>query len=117
MSNLVERLRAEQPIVASLRPESTAEALKAALKRGLVHVKFINTRGGTELGVRIDPEASDLRNADFASARGTLTLVGDLELDFIPVRFRGALALDTLEGTGRLEPITAPAPPDPKSGS
>jgi hypothetical protein len=103
MSDLVERLEAEQPIVASLRPEPTVAALKAAIDRGLVHVKFVNTRGGTELGVRLDREASDLAGVDFAAGRGTIRLVGTLTLDFVPVRFEGVLALETLQGTGSLK--------------
>lgn len=109
MSDLVDRLQSEQPIVASLRPDATAAALKAAVDRGLVHVKFVNTRGGTELGVRLDRNASDFTNADFESGRGTIRLVGTLVLDFVPVRFEGDLALDTLQGTGSLTRVPAPA--------
>jgi hypothetical protein len=104
MSALVEFLQSEQPIEASLRPEPTAGALQAALDRGVVHVKFVNTRGGTELGVRVNAAETNLTGADFAAGRGTVRLVGTLTLDFIPVRFEGVLALDTLRGTGSLQP-------------
>jgi hypothetical protein len=109
MSDLVERLQTEQPIVASLRPEPTVEALRAAVDRGVVHVKFVNTRGGTELGVRLDRDASDLAGLDGAQGRGTIRLVGTLTLDFVPVRFEGVLALDTLQGTGSLKRASAAA--------
>ena len=108
MNDLVQRLTVEQPIVASLRPEPTVEAFKAAIDRGYVHAKFTETRGGTELGIRLEPE-SDLSGADFASGTGRVTIVGRLVLDYVPVRFHGTIDLATLAGTGRLEPLEAEA--------
>ncbi len=105
MSDLVQRLINEQPIVAGLHPQLTLDAFKAALDRGLVHVKFVNTQGGTELGVRIDRDASDLTGADFGTGQGHINLVGDLVLDYVPVRFHGVLELETLQGTGSLHPV------------
>src|SRR4051812_44211296 len=105
MSGLVERLRDEQPIEASLRPQPTPEALKEAIDRGLVYVKFVNTRGGTDLCMSIDRDACDLAGADFDGGRGRVKLVGDLVLDYVPVRFRGVLDLETLRGTGALHPV------------
>lgn len=104
MNDLVRRLTEEQPVEASLRPERTVELFQEALERGYVHVLFPNTRGGTELGVRLDREASDLSGADYAAAAGRVRLVGDLTLDDVPVRFHGTIDLDTLKGTGRLAP-------------
>ena len=105
MNDLVQQLTQEQPVEASLRPEPTLEAFKAAIDRGYVHVKFVNTRGGTELGIRLDPEASDLAGADFAAGAGSVKIVGDLTLDYTRVRFHSTLDLSTLKGTGRLEPL------------
>ena len=65
MNDLVRRLSHDQPVVASLRPEPTAAAFKAALERGYVHVLFTETRGGTELGVRVDPAHLDLASVDW----------------------------------------------------
>ena len=104
MNELVQRLTQEQSIVASLRPEPSLDALKAALDRGYIHVKFIETRGGTELGIRLDPESSDLSGANFEQGTGSVRIVGSLVLDYVPVRFRGHLDLESLKGTGRLEP-------------
>lgn len=103
MSELVERLLQEQPLVASLRPTPTPEGLKAEVERGYVHVKFTETRGGTEFGFSLDRERSDLSQANFANATGTIHLVGDLMLDYVPVRFRGNIDLASLKGTGRVE--------------
>jgi hypothetical protein len=105
MSELTERLKDEQPIEASLRPRPTPDVLKAAIDRGLVYVKFINTRGGTDLCIRIDRDASDFAGADFGVGRGRVEIVGDLVLDYVPVRFRGVLDLETFRGTGALHPL------------
>lgn len=93
----------EQPIIASLRPEPTVEVFKAAIDRGYVHLKFTQTKGGTELGVRLEPDACDLSSASFANRTGTLKLVGTLVLNYDKVRMHANVALETLAGTGHLE--------------
>jgi hypothetical protein len=115
MNDLVQRLSHDQPIVASLRPEPTAEAFKAAIDRGYVHVLFTETRGGTELGVRIDPARLDLSSADWERRTGTARLAGELVLDYVRVRCHAAIDLATLAGTGRLEPL-GEVEPGPSSG-
>jgi hypothetical protein len=110
MNDLVQRLTEEQKIEASLRPEATAEAFKEAVDRGYVHVLFPGTRGGTELGVRLDEAACDLAAADFAAAAGSAHLEGELVLDYVKVRFIGDVDLATLEGRGRLQPVEQSEP-------
>ncbi|HBL25261.1 MAG TPA: MbtH domain protein [Acidobacteria bacterium] len=105
MNDLVQRLTQEQEIVASLRPETTVAGLKAAVDRGYVHCKFTQTRGGTELGIPLDKERSDLSKADWENGTGSLLIVGELTLDYTKVRFHGTIDLATLAGTGRLEPL------------
>ena len=109
MSDLVHRLStADHPVIASLRPTSSAQAFKECLDRGYVLIKFTGTRGGTELGVKVDPAASDVSRADFARAEGTVTVVGSLTLDYVDVRCVAAIDLKTLAGTGRLQPVSQP---------
>ncbi len=103
MNELVQKLTQEQPVIASLRPEPTLQELKAAVERKYVLIKFTETRGGTELGIRLDPERSDLSGASFEAGTGKIHIVGDLVLDYVPVRFHGDIDLATLAGTGRLE--------------
>ncbi len=105
MNELVQRLTKDQPVVASLRPEPTLEAFKAAIDRGYVHVLFTETRGGTELGVRLDPAHSDLSGADFEHRTGSVKVGGELILDYTRVRCHATIDLATLRGTGRLEPL------------
>lgn len=103
MNELVQKLTKPQDVEASLRPEPTLEYFKAAVDRGYVHVKFIHTRGGTELGVRIDPERSDLSGANWEDGTGSIRVAGELVLDYVRVRCHATIDLATLKGTGYLE--------------
>jgi hypothetical protein len=106
MNELVQRLsQGNHPVEASLRPEKTVAALKESIDRGYVHIKFTQTKGGTDLGVKLDPEASNLKEADFEHEAGLLHLVGNLTLNYVKVRCIVDINLKTLEGSGRLEPI------------
>jgi hypothetical protein len=110
MSELVQKLSTgNHPVIVSLRPTRSAAAFKECLDRGYVLVKFTDTRGGTELGVKLDPDATDLSKADFVDPAGSVSLAGDLTLDYVRVRCSAEIDLATLTGTGRLQPLD-PAP-------
>ena len=65
---LVQRLaQGRHPIVVGLRPDKSVKALQESIDRGYVHIKFTATKGGTELGVRLDTAACDFSRADFES--------------------------------------------------
>jgi uncharacterized protein YbdZ (MbtH family) len=72
------------------------------IRSGYVNLRFTDTRGGTELGIKLDSQASDLTRADFTERKGTVHLAGDLTLNYRPVRLTADVALETLEGLGRL---------------
>jgi hypothetical protein len=109
MSDLVTQLaNGRHPIEVSLRPNRTVAALKECLDRGYVHVKFTGTRGGTELGVPVDRERSRLNEADLDAGSGSLTIVGRLSLDFVPVTCVATIDVATLTGAGHLE-LTEPS--------
>ena len=103
MNDLVRRLTEEQDIEVSTRPERNLHYFKAAVDRNYVHLKFIHTRGGTELGFPIDKERSDLSGADWEKGTGTLKLVGELTLDYVKVRFHSKVDIASLDGKGYLE--------------
>jgi uncharacterized protein YbdZ (MbtH family) len=106
--DLVQRLcTGEHPGEVILRPARSAQALKECIDLGHVHIKFVNTRGGTELGVRLDQSALDLGKANFAHASGTVHLVGGLTLNYVKVRCIADIDLTTLTGQGHLEPADA----------
>lgn len=92
-------------MVASLRPEETVQAFKESIDRGYVHIKFTGTRGGTELGFKLDTDATDLSKADFDKHTGSVRLVGGLTLDYVKVRCIADVDLSTLAGRGHLEEV------------
>jgi hypothetical protein len=102
MDELVQRLsEGDHPVVA--RRADSAEELKQSIDRGYVLITFTDTRGGTELGVRLDETTTDLSGADFSQATGTVHLVGNLTLNYVKVRCVADVELATLEGKGHLE--------------
>lgn len=101
--DLVQRLcDGEHPVEASLRPSPSVDRFKECLDRGYVHIKFTGTRGGTELGIRMD-ESTDLSKANFDQSSGTAHVEGQLTLNYQRVRCIADIELDSLKGTGRLE--------------
>src|SRR5689334_4633308 len=106
MDDLVERLcQGEHQVEVKLRPEKTPALLKEQVDRGVVHIRFPNTRGGTELGVRIDKDSCDLADVDFDKGTGTMRLVGGLTLNYVKVRCIAKINLGTFAGTGHLEVV------------
>jgi len=102
MDELVQRLSGgKHPVVA--RRAKSAKDLKQNIDRGYALIAFTDTRGGTELGVRLDDELTDLSGADFDNARGTVHLAGNLALNYVKVRCVANIDLTTLEGKGHLE--------------
>lgn len=108
--SLVDKLsEGDHPVEAGLRPEKTVKLFKEAIDRNYVHIKFTKTKGGTELGVRLDRDACDFSHADFDSGVGAVHVEGNLTLDYVKVRCFADIDLATLEGTGHLEKVGAQA--------
>jgi uncharacterized protein YbdZ (MbtH family) len=108
--SLVDRLsEGDHHVEAGLRPERTVNLFKEAIDRNYVHIKFTNTRGGTELGVRLDPDACDIGQADFENGIGTAHIEGGLTLDYVKVRCVADIDLTTLDGKGHLVKVEAAA--------
>jgi hypothetical protein len=105
MNDLIERLKNVQEIELAIRPSSTPDSFRSALERGYVPVRFPNTRGGTELGVKLDPAGTEWSKADFSKSTGQVLLAGELTLDYTRVRFEGAIDVSTMKGTGNLQPV------------
>ena len=96
---------ADHPVEAGLRPDKSVTLLKEAIDRGFVHVRFTDTRGGTELGFSLDHDASDFSQADFDGQTGRVHLEGGLTLNYVKVRCIADLDLETLTGKGRLQRV------------
>mgnify|MGYP002622653992 CR=1 FL=1 len=99
MSELVEFLSSgDHPVV--LERYKDAAELKGRIERGYVLVKFTDTRGGTELGLRLDPSRCALEGGDFEAGTGRVGLVGALTLDFVDVEVSVDIDIATLAGSG-----------------
>jgi len=104
MDQLVEKLSNGTHPLKAERSKS-AQELKRAIDDGYVLLKFTETQGGTELGVRLNKDRCKLNDADFAAGTGTIELCGTLVLNYNEVELVANLDLGTLEGRGSLKII------------
>ena len=101
--SLVDRLcEGDHAVEVGLRPEKTLKFFKEAIDRDYVHIKFTQTKGGTELGFRLDRSASDFSAADFENGVGIVHVEGNLTLDYVKVKCVADIDLSKLQGKGRL---------------
>lgn len=101
--SLVDRLcKGDHSVEVGLGPVRTAKLFQEAIDREYVHIRFTQTRGGTELGFRLDREKSDFSKADFCKGIGTVHVEGSLTLDYVRVRCIADIDLGTLAGRGQL---------------
>jgi hypothetical protein len=104
MSDLVRRLiEREHSVEVSIRPGINVESFQNCLKRGYIHIRFIDTRGSTELGMKIDTARTNLTEADLTQQKGKVQMAGTLQLDFINVRCIAEIDISTFQGIGTLE--------------
>jgi uncharacterized protein YbdZ (MbtH family) len=107
-ASLVDRLsQGDHPVQVGLRPERSAKLFKEAIDRNYVHIKFTQTRGGTELGFPLDSHASVFSAADFESGTGIAHVEGNLTLDYVRVKCVADIDLSTLQGKGYLVKLDA----------
>jgi uncharacterized protein YbdZ (MbtH family) len=101
--SLVHRLcEGKHAVEVGLRPEKTVAGFKKAVDNNYVYIKFTQTKGGTELGFRLDQNSSDFTAADFENGKGTAHVEGNLVLDYVMVKCIADIDLSTLQGTGQL---------------
>jgi uncharacterized protein YbdZ (MbtH family) len=102
--DLIKRLSVmEHPVEVRVRPEHSARELERRIEAGYVSITFVDTRGQTELGVRLDRQRCDCSQADFALGTGTVHVEGGLVLNGVAVRCLADIELQTLHGRGRLD--------------
>ena len=101
--NLVDRLcEAEHLVAVRPRPERISKQFKEAIDNDCIHIRFTQANGETELGIRLNRDASNFSGADFENGTGTVHIEGDLPLDYIPVKCTADIDLSRLEGKGHL---------------
>jgi len=103
MDDLVERLsQGDHPVAVGGPKPSLEEFRRRVEDMGYVFIKFTGTRGGTDLGVRVDKSATDVSQASFEQATGVVHVEGTLTLNYVKVRCVADIDLGTLNGTGHL---------------
>jgi hypothetical protein len=103
MNELVQRLsKGEHPVTVGGPQPSLEEFKKRVTDMNYVFIKFTGTRGGTDLGVRVDTNATDLSKANFEQGTGVAHIEGTLTLNYVKVRCVADIELSTLNGSGHL---------------
>lgn len=87
--------------------EPDLEQLRRCIALSLVLVKFLNTKGGTELGANLanDDGKFEPSNIVWNDAENSLSVRGRLKLDFTPVLLTAVINLKTFKGRGHLTVI------------
>jgi len=102
MDELVQRLADGEHAVAIERAEGKVEEFKAMIDRDYVLVKFTETRGGTELGMKLDRDNSNLDGANWDEGKGEVKIQGNLNLNYVDVACVATIDLSNLKGKGHL---------------
>ncbi len=104
MDRLVKQLsQGSHPVIFEPRSESYDEIKERLLEIKYVFVKFMDTIGETELGINIDGDLTELKDADFTNGSGHINVVGTCELNYHKVRCVAEIDLKTKMGTAHLE--------------
>jgi hypothetical protein len=103
MDELVQRLAKESHPVTVGGPKPSLEEFRHRVEdMGYVFIKFTDTRGGTDLSVHIDKNATDLSKAFFDQRTGIAHVEGTLTLNYVKIWCIADIDLETLNGTGHL---------------
>lgn len=103
MNDLVQRLsEGDHPVAVGGPQPSLSEFRKRVEDMGYVFIKFTETKGGTDLGVRVDKAAVDVSQANFEQGTGMVHVEGTLTLNYVKVRCIADIDLAELKGTGHL---------------
>jgi hypothetical protein len=103
MNELVQRLvQGDHPVVVGGPKPSQEEFQRRLGEIGYVFIKFTDTRGGTDLGVRVDKSATTVSQSGVEQQSGSVHVEGTLTLNYVKVRCIADIDLATLKGTGHL---------------
>ena len=106
INELVERLSVgTHEVVIGYRGENNEE-IKQMIENGYVHVKFTQTKGGTELGVNVDLSNTNIQEVVLNQEREVLHLEGLTNLNYNLVRCIADIDLTTRKGEGALKIAT-----------
>lgn len=103
VNELVERLsKGKHEVAIGHRGESYQE-IKERIENGYIHIKFTKTKGGTELGINIDLNNTNVDKVDFNQGEGMIHIEGTANLNYNQVRCVADIDLVTRIGLGYLQ--------------
>ena len=104
INELVQRLsEGTHEVILEDRNESY-EDIKSRIENGFVHIKFTKTRGtGTEIGINVDLNSTNVKDVDFDNKRGVLHIEGTTNLNYNRVRCIADIDLSNKIGKGYLQ--------------
>ena len=103
MDSLVEKLKVRQPVEFESRTKSLDDIKKRLLETKFVFVTFPKTNGQTEIGISVDTDAINVKDADFNQGNGTISITGTCELNYQKIRCVADIDLASKKGMGHIE--------------
>jgi len=106
INELVKRLSEGKHEVAIGHRDEPYKEIKGRIEDGYVHIKFTQTRGGTELGINVDLKSTNVKDLDFNKGEGLLHIEGTTNLNYNVVRLIADIDLVSRKGEGYLEVVS-----------
>lgn len=102
INELVERLSiGTHEIIIGYRGEM-GEEIRQKIENGYLHIKFTKTQGGTELGMNVDLNNTNIQEVDSVQGQRILHIEGITNLNYHLVRCIADIDLTTRKGEGVL---------------
>lgn len=106
INELVQRLSEGKHEVVIGHRDEPYEEIKERIENGYIHIKFTKTRGGTELGINVDLNSTNVKDLDFTKGEGLLHIEGTTNLNYNGVRLIADVDLASRKGEGYLEVVS-----------
>ena len=106
INELVQRLSEGKHEVVIGHRDEPYEEIKERIEDGYIHIKFTKTRGGTELGINVDLNSTNVKDLDFTKGEGLLHIEGTTNLNYNTVRLIADIDLTSRKGEGCLEVVS-----------
>jgi hypothetical protein len=105
INELVQRLSEGKHEVVIGHRDEPYEEIKQRIEDGYIHIKFTQTKGGTELGINVDLNSTNVKELDFNKGEGLLHIEGTTNLNYNAVRCIADIDLATRKGEGCLQVV------------
>ena len=106
INELVERLSEGKHEVVIGHRDEPYEEIKERIEDGYIHIKFTQTKGGTELGINVDLNSTNMQDLDFTQGEGLLHIEGTTNLNYNAVKLIANIDLASRKGEGYLQIIS-----------